>query len=57
MRRLFLFAAALAALPALAAGTPWQPEASAGGFSSYRLDNGFRLILAPFPDAATTRHG
>ena len=55
MRRLFLFAAALAALPALAAGTPWQPEASAGGFSSYRLDNGFRLILAPFPDAATAR--
>lgn len=55
MRRLALLTIALAALPVLAAATPWQPEASAGGFSSYRLDNGFRLILAPFPDAATTR--
>lgn len=55
MRRLALLTIALAALPVLAAATPWQPEASAGGFSSYRLDNGFRLILAPFPDAAATR--
>jgi zinc protease len=53
MRRLVFLTLAL--LPALAAATPWQPEASAGGFSSYRLANGFRLILAPFPDAATTR--
>lgn len=30
-------------------------EAEAGGFSSYRLANGFRIILAPFPYAASTR--
>ncbi|WP_028994728.1 M16 family metallopeptidase [Azonexus hydrophilus] len=53
MRRLAILA--LAALPALVAASPWQPEARAGGFSSYRLNNGFRLILAPFPDAPTTR--
>lgn len=29
--------------------------ASAGGFSSYTLDNGFRIILAPFPNAASVR--
>lgn len=32
-----------------------RPEVSAGGFSAYRLDNGFRILLVPFPAAATTR--
>lgn len=30
-------------------------DGEAGGFSSYRLDNGFRIILVPFPEAATAR--
>lgn len=41
-----------AGLPATAQA---RPEAVAGGFSSYRLANGFRIILAPFPAAATAR--
>lgn len=50
------------ALPAQAvAGAKVQPapparlEAQAGGIASYRLDNGFKIILAPFPSAATVR--
>ncbi|MGE5471058.1 MAG: M16 family metallopeptidase [Bacteroidota bacterium] len=30
-------------------------EAEAGGFSSYLLPNGFKIILAPFPSAANAR--
>ena len=30
-------------------------EAQAGGFSSYRLQNGFKIILVPFPAAANAR--
>lgn len=36
------------------AGEP-VPDAQAGGFSSYRLANGFRIILAPYPSAADVR--
>ncbi|MBS0355461.1 MAG: insulinase family protein [Proteobacteria bacterium] len=31
------------------------PEAEAGGFASYRLANGFKIVLAPFPSAASVR--
>lgn len=36
---------------------PAEPvlDAQAGGFSSYRLANGFKIILAPYPSAATVR--
>lgn len=30
-------------------------EAEAAGLSSYRLDNGFKIILIPFPSASNTR--
>lgn len=30
-------------------------EAQAGGFSSYRLANGFKIILVPYPSAANVR--
>jgi zinc protease len=30
-------------------------EAEAGGISSYRLENGFKVILIPFPNASNTR--
>lgn len=43
----------LAAAPAQSA--PARLEAEAGGFSSYRLANGFKIILAPFPAAANAR--
>ncbi len=32
-----------------------RPDAQAAGFSSYRLANGFKIILVPFPSAASTR--
>lgn len=32
-----------------------KAEAEAGGFASYRLANGFKIILAPFPSAASVR--
>jgi len=40
-----------------ASGKLAQPvlEAQAGGFSSYRLPNGFKIILAPYPSAANAR--
>ncbi|WP_428827506.1 M16 family metallopeptidase [Azonexus sp. IMCC34842] len=60
MSRLFraapLALAMLLPFPGSAAPPPaWQLEAEAGGFSSYRLANGFKIILAPFPAAATAR--
>lgn len=49
----------LASGPLLAASgkvaAPTTLEAQAGGFSSYVLANGFRIILAPFPAAANVR--
>lgn len=44
----------LLAAPSKAAA-PATLEAQAGGFSSYVLPNGFRIILAPFPAAANVR--
>jgi zinc protease len=40
-----------------AAGKAARPvlEAQAGGFSSYLLPNGFKIILAPYPSAANAR--
>ncbi len=47
------------ALPATApAGTPapaWRLDAQAAGISSHVLPNGFKIILAPYPQAATAR--
>lgn len=51
---LFLIALLPAPHPVFAQAAP-QPEAAAGGFASYRLANGFRVILAPYPNAATAR--
>lgn len=42
-----------ASTPALPAGV--QLDAQAAGISSYRLANGFKIILVPYPSAATTR--
>ena len=69
MRLSYRIVAALAALalswpasraePGTAAGWPVVPgarlEARAGGIASWTLDNGFRIILAPFPDAGSAR--
>lgn len=49
---------AFACLPATAqknVPTPAQLEAEAAGISSYRLSNGFKIILIPFPSASNTR--
>lgn len=68
-RSAILLATLLLALPAVAAsGTAKSSakplvsqhnlarlEASAAGFSSYVLANGFKIILAPFPSAANAR--
>ncbi len=52
---LFLLASGpLVAAPGKAAA-PATLEAQAGGFSSYVLANGFRIILAPYPTAANAR--
>lgn len=36
-------------------GADLQLDARAGGISSYRLSNGFKIILIPFPNASNTR--
>lgn len=41
--------------PGARADTLPAPYAQAGGISSYQLDNGFRIILAPYPGASTAR--
>jgi zinc protease len=38
-----------------APGPTAAQEVSAAGITSYRFDNGFRVILAPFPSASTVR--
>lgn len=45
----------LAVLPSFGAAAAATPEHALAGVASYRLANGFRLILAPFPAAATAR--
>lgn len=55
---LLAFAAPATAVPPNPdAGTaiPARPDAQAAGFSSYRLANGFKIILVPFPSAANAR--
>lgn len=44
-----------AAARAVAPADPARLEAEAGGFSSYVLPNGFRIILIPYPAAADAR--
>lgn len=43
------------ALPAAAADAAAPGEVRAGGYSSHVLANGFKIILVPFPTAASTR--
>jgi zinc protease len=47
--------AAAAVKPAAPPASLTQPDAQAAGFASYRLANGFKIILLPFASAANVR--
>ncbi len=52
---LCVHAAAAAPTPDAGKSPLARLDAQAAGFSSYRLANGFKIILVPFPSAANTR--